>query len=148
MIRRNMSGENDPGFRKIFIESFGRYDTEYTELYNMEGMKTQYVDDSYMSSFGLIPKTTESASVIYDEIIQGDDTRYTAETYRAAYRISLEMIEDGRYRTMKKLQAAFGTSMKTTQEQDVANLLNNAFDTTNFATGPFSTALLTIDNHL
>lgn len=150
MIRANFADELAAGFRVIFFNNFGHpeYPPEYTELYNMEDMKVQYIDDSYTTGVGTIPKKTEGASVTFQDALQGFDERYTAETYNSAYRITEEMLEDGRYRTMRKLPEAFGFSMRVTREQDGANILNNGFDTANYADGGDGKALLTTDHPL
>ena len=139
-----------PGFRKIFVNhlQFGERPMEYTNIYNMETMSTQYVDDSYVTGFGNVPTKNEGSSVTYDEALQGFDKRYTAVTRGLAYRITEEMIEDDRYRIMGKMPAQLGKSMRNTIEQDGANMLNNAFDGTNYADGGDSKELLATDHPL
>lgn len=145
------AGFNDltaPGFRDIFLDNFGERPTEYTEIFNMETMSTQYVDDSYVTGFGNVPVKNEGTSITYDEALQGFDKRYTAVTRGLAYRITEEMIEDDRYRIMRKMPAQLGRSMRNTIEQDGANMLNNAFDGTNYADGGDGKELLALDHPL
>lgn len=130
MQRANLGDLLAPGFREIFFQRFGERPPEYSEIFNMKTSKRQYEDDSYTTGFGTVPIKTEGASVTYDDIIQGFDRRYTHDTYGLAYRITEEMFEDDLYDIMKRLPDALGRSMRITIEQDGANFLNRAFNST------------------
>lgn len=118
-----------PGFREIFFQKFGERPPQYTELFNIEKEDNrQYVDDSYMSEFGLIPTKDEGVEMDSDEIIQGFDKRYTFETYALQYRVTEENMEDDLYNVLKKLPASLGRSMRSTVDQDGANMYNDGFD--------------------
>jgi len=126
--RTNFADELAPGFRQIFMDAlkFGEKPGVIGRVYNMPKTPAQaYVDDSYMTGFGLASTKDEGASSAYDDIYQGLDTRYTFDTYSLAYRVTKEMMEDSLYGLMQKLPKAAGRSMRATVETDGANMFNN-----------------------
>jgi len=128
--RTNFADELAPGFRQIFMDAlkFGEKPPVNNSVFNFpKTPATQYVDDSYMTGFGLVPTKNEGAASSYDDIYQGLDVRYTHDTYSLAYRVTKEMHEDSRYGLMAKLPKALGRSMRATVETDGANMFNNAF---------------------
>lgn len=128
MVRGNFGDLLAPGFRKIFMQEFEEYPSEYEQLFNINTSNRQYEDDSFVSGFGLIPKKSEGVEMDSDDILQGFSTRYVHDTYALQYRITEEMIEDELYGIIKKLPAALGRSMRITIETDAANQLNRAFN--------------------
>jgi len=143
-LRASFADAMAPGFRQIFMDAlkFGEKPPVNNKIYNFPTTPaTQYVDDSYVTGFGLVSKKTESASTTYDDFYEGLDTRYTHDTYSQGYRLSKEWQEDERYGLMAKLPKATGRSMRATIETDGANVLNNGFDNTNYPGGPDSLSL-------
>lgn len=128
MVRQNFGDLLAPGFREIFFQKFSERAPEYSEIFNIHSSMRQYEDDSYVAGFGLVPLKGEGNPVGYDDPIQGFDKRYTHETRSLAYRVTREMWEDELYGVMRKLPAALGRSMRMTIEQDGANILNRAFN--------------------
>jgi len=141
--RSSFSDALAPGFRQIFMDAlkFGEKPPTINKIYNMPATPSvQYVDDSYVTGFGLIASKTEGASSTYDDMYEGLDTRYTFDTYSLAYRVTKEWVEDERYGLMKKLPKALGRSVRATIETDGANVLNNGFSSS-YTGGPDSLAL-------
>lgn len=119
-----------PGFRQIFMDAlkFGELPPVINRVYNMPtAPKAAYVDDSYVTGFGLVPSKAEGEGSTYDDVIQGLDKRYTFDTYSLAYRVTKEMMEDERYGLMAKMPKALGRSMRATVETDGANMFNRGF---------------------
>lgn len=135
-----------PGFREIFFQKFGERPPEYTDIFNIKTSSRQYEDDSFVSGFGLVPKKTEGQSSSMDNVIQGFDTRYTHDTYSLQWRITQEMWEDDLTGIMRRLPEAAGRSMRITVEQDGANMLNRAFNSS--YTGGDGKELLATDHPL
>ena len=132
-----------PGFRQIFMDAlkFGEKSSQYEKIYNMPATpKTAYVDDSYVTGFGLIDVKTEGAPSTYDDFYQGLDTTYTHSTRSLAYRVTKEWVEDERYMLMQKLPKALGRSVRATVETDAMNIFNNGFSSS-YTGGPDSIEL-------
>jgi len=149
MTRSSFADAMAPGFRQIFMDAlkWGEKPPVINRVYNMpKTPNTQYIDDSYVTGFGLVPTKGEGTGSTYDDIYQGLDTRYTHETYSLAYRITKEWVEDERYGLMAKLPKSLGRSMNATVETDGANLFNNGFTTTGYNLGPAATYLFRTDH--
>ena len=132
-----------PGFRQIFMDAlkFGEKPPVNNKIYNFpKTPATQYIDDSYVTGFGLVPTKSEGAATTYDDFYEGLDTRYTHDTYSLGYRVTKEWVEDERYGLMAKLPKAFGKSMRATIETDGANAFNNGFSSS-YTGGPDNLAL-------
>jgi len=150
MLRTSFADSLAPGFRQIFMDAlkFGEKPPTVNRVFNMPSTpKTQYIDDSYVTGFGIVPTKTESSPSSTDEIYQGLDTRYTHDTYALEYHVSKEMVEDERYGLMRKLPKALGRSMRATVETDGANMFNYAV-TAGYEGGPDSLVLLSTDHVL
>jgi hypothetical protein len=132
-----------PGFRQIFMDAlkFGEKPLVNDRIYNFPSTPSvQYVDDSYVTGFGLVSKKTEGAASSHDDFYEGLDTRYTFDTYSQQYSLTKEWMEDERYGLMQKLPKAAGRSMRATIETDGANVFNNGFSSS-YAGGPDSLML-------
>jgi hypothetical protein len=132
-----------PGFRQIFMDAlkFGEKPPVNNKVFNFPATPaTEYIDDSYVTGFGLVPTKDKGSPTTYDDFYEGLDTRYTHDTYSLGYRIIKEWIEDERYGLMAKLPKAFGKSMRATIETDGANVFNNGFSS-DYTGGPDSLAL-------
>jgi len=127
-IRSSFGDLLAPGFREIFFNNFNQYPLEYTRIFNILESTRQYEDDSGVSGFGVVPEKDEGSGITYDDPIQGFNVRYTHRTFGLGFRVTREMWEDDLYNIMRKMPAALGRSMRISQEQDAANVLNRAFN--------------------
>ena len=127
-LRVNFGDLLAPGFRSIFMDKFGEYPAEWPSIFNKLSSQRQYEDDSSISGFGFVPEKEEGVGITYDDPIQGYDKRYTHKTYGLGFRVTKEMWEDDLYNKMNKMPKALGRSMRVTQETDMANVYNRAFN--------------------
>jgi len=124
----------EDGFRKVFHNSFGRYEDEFTKIYNFDTSSKPNEDDTRIGTLGLVPTRTEGAPVTYDDPPQGFDVTYTHLEYALGFQVTRIMLEDDQYRVMNRMPAQLGVSLRQTIETDGANTLNNGF-TAAFAGG-------------
>ena len=103
-----------------------------------------FVRTTTVASFGVVPTKAEGADVSYDELAQGFDKTYTADTYELAFRTSKEALDDEQEEVVSDAARALGVSMTYTYNTDHANLFNNGFTST---TGPPDTVALFATNH-
>ena len=76
-LRASFADAMAPGFRQIFMDAlkFGEKPPINNKIYNFPSTPaTQYVDDSYVTGFGLVAKKTEDAATTYDDFYEGLDT--------------------------------------------------------------------------
>lgn len=83
-----------------------------------------------VASFGTVPIKSEGANVTYDDLAQGFDKTYTADTYELAFRATKEAMDDEQEEVVSDAARALGSSMAYSIEVDMANLFNNGFTST------------------
>lgn len=128
MNRGHFSDELTPGFRKIFFDKFSEEGMQFEKLFHMNTSEKDSEKDSSVASFGLAQLTAEGAPIHYDDAIQGYDKTYVHVKYSMAFKITLEMKEDGLYNTMNKLPGALGRCMRRTSEDQASQVFNRAFN--------------------
>ncbi|MDO8793692.1 MAG: hypothetical protein Q7J25_03635 [Vicinamibacterales bacterium] len=83
-----------------------------------------------IASFGQVPIKVESANVTYDELAQGYDVTYQADTYELAFKTSKEALDDEQEESVSDAARALGASMTYTYNLDHANQFINGFSST------------------
>ena len=89
-----------------------------------------FVRTTTVGSFGVVPIKAEGANVMYDDLAQGFDKTYTADTYELAFRASKEALDDEQEEVVSDAARALGSSLNYTYNVDHANLFNNGFTST------------------
>lgn len=89
-----------------------------------------FVQTTTVASFGSVPVKAEGAAVTYEDLAQGFDSRYQADTYELAFRASKEALDDEQEEVVSDAARALGSSMNFTYDVDHANLFNNGFTST------------------
>lgn len=87
-----------------------------------------------VASFGTVPIKAEGADVTYDDLAQGFDKTYQADTYELAFRASKEALDDEQEEVVSDAARALGASMTYSYEVDHANIFNRGFNSS--YTGP------------
>lgn len=136
--------------RLAFLEDvlFDEYDIENSvsqRIFKVRDMGNKpFVRTTTVASFGSVPIKAEGASVEYDDVAQGFDKTYTADTYELAFRATKEALDDEQEEVVSDAAKALGSSMNYTYEVDHANVFNNAFSST---TGSPDGVALMATNH-
>src|SRR3989304_5345020 len=99
-----------------------------------------------VASFGQVPIKAESANVTYDELAQGYDVTYQADTYELAFKTSKEALDDEQEETVSDAARALGASMTYSYNLDHANVYINGFSSTTGS--PDGSALFVTDHTL
>lgn len=128
--------------RLAFLDDvlFDEYDLEdgvVSRIFKMRDMGTKgFVNTTTVASFGTVPIKAEGADVTYDEIAQGYDQKYQADTYELAFRASKEILDDEQEEIVSDAARALGNSMSYAYNVDHANLFNRGFNSSyTFADG-------------
>lgn len=137
-----------PGLRQIYGDAYAQLPEEYSRVFNVDSSTKNYEKDINMTTLGLIPAKGIGDPIAYDTAYQGWTTTYTHSLYGGGFFITREAYEDSQYRNIRNLPGALARSVRHTIEIVAQNTLNNAFDTTNYATGGDGKALLTTDHPL
>lgn len=128
--RSNFSELLAPGLAHVFFHEFDVWQPEYTEIVKVRQSAKEKEEDLLIVGLGIMGEKAEGASVDYDDISQGWKTTYNHTTFAQAIRITQEMYEDDLYNVMDDLTIALARSAIQRMEVDGANILNNAFSTT------------------
>jgi len=89
-----------------------------------------FVRTTTVGSFGQVPIKAEGAPVTYEDLVQGFDATYQADTYELAFRTSKEALDDEQEEVVSDAARALGSSMNYTYDVDHANIFNNGFTST------------------
>ena len=89
-----------------------------------------FVQTTTVASFGQVPIKAEGAAVTYEDLAQGFDGRYQADTYELAFRASKEALDDEQEEVVSDAARALGSSMNYTYDVDHSNIFNNGFTST------------------
>lgn len=148
-----------PGVNKWYGDSYKEKPLVWTRIFDQETDSKGYVEDVQVVGTGLLAVKPEGQPISYDDRKQGFIQRYTHINYGLGFIVTEEAIEDDQYMVVSKGRAqALGRSVRVTQEQIAANVLNRAFNSSftygdgkeliatdhpNFSGGSFSNELTT-----
>lgn len=118
-----------PVLEKMIFEGYDTVMDLVSEVCNMERMDRDIIQSATLSGLPLARQNAENSPLEYEDIQQGYSKTYTALKYRLGARISVEMIEDGRWIDMGKLARELGLAMKEARQVVAAEVLNNATST-------------------
>lgn len=127
--RANFGDILEPGFRKIFDDSFNEVPMVMERIYHVNNSSKQDERDSAVSGFGYLAQTAEGAPIQYEDPVQMYDKTYKHLKYTKGFRVTREMYEDDLYNVMKKKPAALGRAARRTAENEAAQVFNRAFNT-------------------
>jgi len=99
-----------------------------------------------VASFGQVPIKPETSNVTYDELAQGYDVTYQADTYALAFKTSKEALDDEQEESVSDAARALGHSFTYSYNLDHANVFINGFSSTTGS--PDGSALFVTDHAL
>ena len=128
--RAQLVKELEPGLNALFGLEYNTYDSEHTEIYEVESSDRAFEEEVMLSGFGEAPVKAEGSGVAYDQAQEVYTARYTNETVALAFSLTEEAIEDNLYDKLSaRYTKALARSMATTKQIKGAAILNGAFTT-------------------
>jgi len=119
----------EPGFRKIFFETYDELAEQYSKIYNMETSDKAQEFDWGMGAFGDWEKRQSQLDVVdYKTLSPGLERTYTHEAFTQGFMVTREMYDDDQYRQMEKLPQAMARSGRAKVEKDAMEPLIEGFD--------------------
>lgn len=101
------------------------------KVFNVRDMGNRpMVRTTTVASFGQVPIKAEGANVTYDDLAQGYDVTYQADTYELGFKTSKEALDDEQEETVSDAGRALGASLTYTYNIDHANVYINGFSST------------------
>ena len=128
--RAQLVKELEPGLNALFGLEYDRYTNETAEIFTTETSDRAFEEEVMLSGFGSAATKAEGASVTFDDAKEAFTARYTHQTVALAFAITEEAIEDNLYdRLGNRYARALARSMANTKQVKGAEILNNAFST-------------------
>jgi hypothetical protein len=128
--RAQLVKELEPGLNALFGLEYDRYRNETAEIFTTETSDRAFEEEVMLSGFGSAATKAEGASVTFDDAKEAFTARYTHQTIALAFAITEEAIEDNLYdRLGNRYARALARSMANTKQVKGAEILNNAFST-------------------
>ena len=128
--RAQLVKELEPGLNALFGLEYDRYTNETAEIFTTETSDRAFEEEVMLSGFGSAATKAEGASVTFDDAKEAFTARYTHQTIALAFAITEEAIEDNLYdRLGNRYARALARSMANTKQVKGAEILNNAFST-------------------
>jgi hypothetical protein len=116
-----------PGLKKVFFDEYKAWPEEYSQIFNVMTSDKAYEEELITTGLGRLERKNESASISYDQGLQGDKKKYTHVTYGLGFRVSKELYDDDQYGVIKKMSKQLATSVKQTVELEAALLIDDMF---------------------
>lgn len=120
-----------PGVHAWFGAKYAEHPVEYTQIFDVrEASQRNYEEIVSQTGYGLVPLKTEGESSKYDSKVQGYTTRFPHLAYSLGYVVTREALADNLYSEVSMSGAEdLAFSLRQTEENVAANVLNRAFDT-------------------
>lgn len=119
----------EPGFLKIYNDSFNEIPQMYTEIFKIADSNKQDERESAVTGFSQLRQVAEGAPIQYEDPVQMYDVTYTHLKFGLGFKITREMYEDDLYNVMNAKPRELGLAANRTEEQSAANVFNRAFNT-------------------
>lgn len=116
-----------PVLEKITTASKNQFPSMIPVLFNQEKMTTDIYQTTTMSGVRNPRVKAEGAPVEFSDMKPGYKKTYSAVTYANAYRISREMVRDGKESMIKRAAVSFGKGFAEVWELEAASVYDNGF---------------------
>lgn len=119
----------EPGFHKIYNDSFKELPQMYPQLFNVATSDKQDERESAVTGFSQLKVVPEGQPVSFEDPVQMYDVVYTHLKFGLGFKITREMYEDDLYNVMNSKPRELGLAANRTEETSAANVFNRAFNT-------------------
>ena len=118
-----------PGVKAWWGAKYNEHPVEYTQIFDTHNSTQNYEEDVKHHGFGLAPVKPEGSATKYDDHTQLYVSRYVHVAYSLGYVCTKEELADNLYEKVSMQRAAsLAFSMRQTEENVGANVLNRAFN--------------------
>jgi hypothetical protein len=135
-----------PGVKHWFGRTYDNWETQWTDLVEVETSDKKYEEEVMSSGFGLATQKPEGDGIGYDSDAQGYTARYMHVTYGIGFIVTEEELEDNLYPDVSRRRAPeLADALNQTKEYVVANRIANRAFNSNYTIGD-SKALCATDH--
>lgn len=123
----------EPGFRKIFFETYDELPEQFSKIYNVATSNKAEERDWGMGAFGDWDKRESHLdTVVYKTLSPGLERTYRHDAFTQGFIVTREMYDDEEYRQMEKLPRALARAGRAKVEKDAMLPLINGFNGTDY----------------
>lgn len=123
----------EPGFRKIFFETYDELPEQFSKIYNVATSNKAEEKDWGMGAFGDWDKRESHLdTVVYKTLSPGLERTYRHDAFTQGFIVTREMYDDEQYRQMEKLPRALARAGRAKVEKDAMLPLINGFNGTDY----------------
>jgi len=132
-----------PGVKAHFGHIYEEHPEEFSQIFDAESSEKAYEERVQYRGLGLAPVKTQGASISFEDAEQGYTPRITNITYAIGGIVTREAIEDGQYESIAmRISKHIAFSIRQTEENVGANILNRAFNSSYLMAGGDGVELL------
>lgn len=135
-----------PELEAVIQAKFDSYASMIPILFNEEMMTSDIYQTTTLSGLQNPVAKGEAEPIIFQSLKAGFDKTFTAATYATGYRISKEMVNDGKISFIKKATESFAKGMFEIKETDAADVFDNAFTTNGYDGVPLCSTSHPLEN--
>lgn len=121
----------EPGLSNIWHDAFPKFESRLARVYNKRKMEKNTITDKEMAGFGDPQTQNDGAEITFDEPTGLRTKTYTYRVRGLAYRVHERLWKWDLYGEVEKWERDLADSLQNDLEQAGADILNNAFGTTN-----------------
>ena len=128
-----------PMIHHIVFDKYKEKPDIIPQLFNYTRSDRDIEQTSSISGFSVATTIAENESVTYEDMIQGYDKTYTHIKVGKGFRVTKEMLDDGKFLTIQKKSMKLGMALYEAKQIEAASEFNDGF--TAVATNPNGEAL-------
>lgn len=140
-------GQNKlPELEAVILSINGSYPSMIPVLFNQENMTTDIYQTTTMSGLKNPVKKPENQPVEFQTLQPGFHKTYMADTWATGYRISKEMVDDGRFSFIERATNSFAKGMFEIKELSAAGVFDDGFTVNGYDGQPLFSVTHPLEN--
>jgi phage major head subunit gpT-like protein len=123
----------EPGLRDVFYNTYSEMPTQFDKIFKVKSSKQASEQELGMGAMTpWVERVNDTDNVTYQKINEGLLRTYTHKEFASGFAVGKRLYEDELYGVINGMAEDLGRAGRTKVETDVAGVLNNAFDATNY----------------
>ena len=121
----------EPKLSAIWHDAYNKYELKYPRVFNVIDMAKNTITDAELGGFGGLQVQNDGSEVQFDDPLTPRTNTHTYDVRALAYRVHDRLIRNDLYGEVEKFEKDLVDASNDDAEQSAANVLINAFTTTN-----------------
>ena len=121
-----------PELEAVILADEESYASMIPILFNEEAMSTDIYQTTTISGLRNPQRKPENVPIEFQTLKSGFSKTYSAVTFATGYRISKEMVDDGKFNFIERATRSFAKGMFEIKEYDAASIFDDGFTTAGY----------------